>query len=92
MILFVRGSVIIGSSGSIQSNGSTGGSGHPTVAGNYPYSQSGAGSGGGAIHMFYKGDITNVAKITASGGAAGSNTANICSGSGGSGTVNIVKL
>lgn len=45
MILFVSGNIIIGPNGSIQSDGSAGGAGHPTVANKYPYSQGGGGSG-----------------------------------------------
>lgn len=78
MILFVRGNVIFGANGSIQSNGSRGGNSYG----------SGGGSGGGAIHLFHRGTINTPSKITATGGAAGSGTGTGTSG--GAGTVNIV--
>lgn len=88
MIIFVKGNVIV--NGSIQSNGSAGGNGHKTSSGNYPGSMGGSGSGGGAIHLFHRGTLTGMNKITATGGAAG--TGLYTGGKGGNGTVNIVQL
>jgi len=89
MILFVRGNIIIGSSGSIQSNGSAGGCGHQTIGGTYPFSQGGGGSGGGAIHLFHKGTINTTSKITTTGGLGGVYTGSVSGGNGGNGTVNL---
>lgn len=91
MILFVRGNIIFGANGSIQSNGSAGGNGHPTVGGAYPYSQGGAGSGGGAIHLFHRGSINTPSKITATGGPGGTG-GGVNGAWGGKGTVNIVSF
>jgi hypothetical protein len=89
LILFVRGNIIFGASGAIQSNGSNGGNGHSTVGGSYPYSQGGAGSGGGAIHLFHRGTINSPSKITATGGLGGVAGNGIAGAAGGAGTVNI---
>ena len=83
--LLVRGNIIISDTGSIQSNGSRGG----TVTNSGHGSASGGGSGGGAIHIFHKGEITNTDGITANGGAYGS--ASNLGTYGGKGTINIVK-
>lgn len=61
LILIVKGSIIFGPTGQIVSAGSKGGVGY----------ESGGGSGGGAIHVFYKGAISNPEKIVAPGGAPG---------------------
>ena len=105
MLLFVQGNIIFGESGSIQSNGSRGGDGY-YAAGRYS-AWPGAGSGGGAIHILHKGLISNVSKITATGGQPGFTPhpeinkigSGVLSGSrykiaqpGGNGTVNIVQL
>lgn len=81
LILVVKGNIILGPSGSIDANGIAGGSG--TWAG-------GGGSGGGAVHLFHKGTINDIAKILATGGNGGSGKA--AAGKGGNGTVNIVQL
>lgn len=79
LILFVRGNIIIGPNGSIQSSGSNGGAGNSTSG---KAGAHGGGSGGGAIHIFHKGTISGPNKITAPGGTV----------NGGAGTVNIVKI
>lgn len=71
MILFVSGNIIIGPNGSIQSNGSSGGNGHPTVSNVYPYSQGGGGSGGGSLHIVHAGMLSNISNITVTGGPGG---------------------
>ena len=81
LILVVKGNIILGPSGSIDANGVAGGAG--TWAG-------GGGSGGGAVHLFHKGTINDIAKILATGGNGGSGKA--AAGKGGNGTVNIVQL
>ena len=89
MILKVHGNVYI--TGSIQSNGTNGQNGHGTVAGAYPGSMSGCGSGGGAIHLFHKGSITGSELVTATGGSKGA-TGLYKGADGGDGTINIVKI
>lgn len=61
MILIVKGNIIFGSNGKIISAGTKGGNGYTP----------GGGSGGGAIHIFHKGIISNPEKITAPGGLGG---------------------
>jgi hypothetical protein len=87
LILFVHGTITIGTNGEISSHGSQGGYGYG----------GGGGSGAGAIHVFHKSTITNTTKIKALGGAGGVHRAEQgWSGadglSGGNGTVNIVSL
>lgn len=61
LILIVKGNIIFGPGGQIVSAGSKGGLGY----------ESGGGSGGGAIHVFHKGIVSNPEKVTAPGGAPG---------------------
>lgn len=88
LILIVYGDIIIGNNGSIQANGSKGGTGRC----------GGGGSGGGSIHIFYSGTINNTSKITANGGLGGtysgpeSGLAGHAGYAGGNGTVNLVHL
>lgn len=94
MILFVKGNILIGNNGSIQSHGSNGSKGWKNNSSCFV--RSGAGSGGGAIHIFHIGDIINSNKITATGGNYGdvwnTSTDNFKSGNGGNGTVNLMKI
>ena len=93
MILFVQGNIIIGSSGSIQSNGSKGGNGDLGVDGSRYGSGAGGGSGGGAIHIFHKKDISDISKIFATGGLHGNNAYwSRYATNGGNGTVNLVQI
>lgn len=91
LILIVEGQVNI--TGSITSCGSKGGQGSyyvQTTGGWY----SGAGSGGGAVHIFSK-NIASIdkTKINVSGGAAGNNINNgPASGAGGKGTIKLVQI
>lgn len=85
MILFVDGDILIGSAGTIESNGIAGGNGSGGT-----YKVGGGGSGGGAIHIFHKGMINDISKIVTNGGNGG--TGNIVGGKGGNGTVNIVQV
>ena len=94
MILFVQGNIILGETGSIQANGTDGGAGRSD--GGY-ISYPGAGSGGGAIHIFHNGLINDPSKIVAIGGnyGGGVNTDHglfRAAQPGGNGTVNIVQL
>lgn len=96
LILFVDGDITFGPSGYIQSHGSKGGSGHPTLGGFYPYSSPGAGSGAGAIHLFHRQNISDPSKVVAIGGEDGGINYGALKGEGtcpgGNGTVNIIKL
>jgi hypothetical protein len=65
IILVVKGNIILGTSGKISSDGVVGGAGH---------NAGGGGSGGGAIHIFHKGTINDLTKITATGGNGGGST------------------
>ena len=86
LILFVKGDIILGTGGQIVSKGVNGAAGMVGSNAAYThYGQAGAGSGGGAIHVFYKKGITgNTANIAAPGGTG--------SYAGGKGTVNLVQL
>lgn len=94
MILFVHGDIIIGAQGSIQAHGAKGGDGK-YVSGRYT-AWAGAGSGGGAIHIVHRGTITGSDKVTAIGGAGGTNSSSPTykkiAQPGGNGTVNIIKV
>lgn len=100
MILFVEGDIIFGVDGAIQSHGSNGGDGDPGVYAQYSVAVPGSGSGGGAIHLFYRKSMNAPSKVTATGGAAGlfhpspwaPNLTQLAVSNGGTGTVNIVKL
>jgi len=105
LIVFVKGNIIFGDSCLISSNGSKGGavtksysyrgSGHGATT--YVYSgQGGAGSGGGAIHIFYNGTINNIIEnteiIVAKGGAGGAGGSGGAGRAGGDGTIHVAKV
>ena len=85
IIIFVSGNLTI--NGSIKSHGSKGGTGN--------YSGGGGGSGGGAVYVFHQGSITGSNLITTTGGGGGSAT-NVgnsgAGGTGGKGTISIIKI
>jgi hypothetical protein len=91
MILIVRGNIVLGSSGKITSNGSRGGS----VTGPWGGAR-GAGSGGGAIHIFHKGTFTDQQKVQVTGGLGGANTTSVSptliGGAGGDGSKIITAM
>jgi hypothetical protein len=78
LILLVRGNLTIGSAGTIQSNGSMGGS---------VFAGSGGGSGGGYVLVLHAGALANSGLMQANGGAGGPVAASIPGGAGGNGTV-----
>ncbi|MDD5639189.1 MAG: hypothetical protein PHR47_00040, partial [Candidatus Pacebacteria bacterium] len=80
LIIYAK-TIIISSTGSIQSKGSAGGAG----------SYGGGGSGGGSINIFYQNTLTNSGSIVATGGAGGG-SGNYPGGAGGTGTVRSVKI
>lgn len=90
MILFVKGKVIIGDKGSIQSKGSNAGN----VTG-HADSRFGGGSGGGSINIFTPtGLVNNPSLISVAGGVSGTrpSTATLLGKSGGNGSITIGKL
>jgi len=66
IILVVRGNLIIGTNGIIESKGKNGGKGHSN------YGACGGGSGGGSINIFYGGTYTKTGQVLATGGSSGS--------------------
>lgn len=88
LILVVDGRVIV--NGSIQSNGCKGGNSY--AKGSVYLSRGGAGSGGGAIHLFHRKTIVGSDKIVALGGAGGTSNTGYNGAAGLRGTVNIVKI
>ena len=75
IVLMVSGDLEIGAAGSIQANGTSGGTPDP----------SGGGTGGGAVMVLYVGSLTNNGTIEASGGTASTRDG----GAGGTHTLNI---
>jgi hypothetical protein len=63
LIIYAK-SIVVSSTGSIQSNGSTGGR-------CYLYCTCGSGSGGGSVNVFYQNTYTNSGSVVAGGGAGG---------------------
>ncbi len=87
MILIVKGNIIFGPNGKIISAGSKGGYGY----------DAGGGSGGGAIHVFHKGTISNPEKVTAPGGVSGDRVptggyAGVFGRTGGNGSISFNKF
>ncbi|OQB08093.1 MAG: hypothetical protein BWY21_01455 [Parcubacteria group bacterium ADurb.Bin216] len=79
LIIYAK-SIVVGSTGTIQSNGSNGGgSGDRYVGG---------GSGGGSVNIFYQNDFVNNGTVTASGGLGGSSQSVYA---GGAGTVRMIN-
>ena len=85
IMLFVKGNVTIGSTGSILAQGSTI---------NNPATEGGGGgaSGGGAVVLLYAGNYANSGTISASGGLAGTTSVGTPGGSGGSGSVIVSQI
>lgn len=83
LCLIVYGSIIIGSTGIISSNGSPGGS----AAGG-----PGGGSGGGNITLLYTNNYINNGTIQSNGGLGGLNYFGRRAGSGGAGSIRIGKI
>ena len=82
IMLVVKGSLTIGSTGIISANGIDGGTG--TAGG-------GGGSGGGRVIILYTRSFTNNGSITVSGGAGGG-SAPVNGGSGGAGSITIREV
>ena len=82
IMLVVKGSLTIGSTGIISANGVAGGTG--TAGG-------GGGSGGGRVIILYTKSFTNNGSITVNGGAGGG-TAPTAGGSGGAGSITIREV
>ena len=88
LALFVSGTLTIGSTGIISSNGSAGGA--STVSGE---ADTGGGSGGGTILIAYAGSYVNSGTVQAAGGAGGTDAASFRLGSrGGAGSVQVFQI
>mgnify|MGYP000889103228 CR=1 FL=1 len=85
MILFVKGNIVFGTEGKIESKGTPGGRGS---------SASGGSSGGGTICIFHKGIVGNPEKISVAGGEKTASGAgyNADGGSGGVGTLRLISM
>ncbi len=83
IILIVKGTLTIGSSGIISCDGSAGGDG--TAGG-------GGGSGGGRVIILYNKQFLNSGTITANGGSGGGTAPSFNGGSGGAGNITIREL
>lgn len=92
VILIVKGSVTIGSTGRIESNGGNGGS---AQTGSYDYA-TGGGAGGGIVGIIYGGTLVNNGTTVALGGNANdgnSGAHRTCyGGNGGNGSVNFLQV
>lgn len=87
LIIMVKGNIIIGPNGIIESNGSAGGY---ALNGTNRRGAGGGGSGGGSINVLYNGSFTNNGTIQANGGMGGDGTVN--GGNGGAGTVRVEQV
>ena len=98
IILIVEGNIL--GNGSIIAQGSKGGNAYNNKANVIIFGAGGAGSGGGAIHIFHKGSIASTIKYDIAGGDKGLSTTwkngttstEYLSHAGGTGTLNIVKI
>jgi len=68
LMLMVKGNITLGASGTIESDGTHGGSG----AGNTSGGNGGGGTGGGVVMVLHGGTLTNNGAITVAGGVGGS--------------------
>jgi len=71
IILIVKGNIIFGTNGKIESKGSKGGNSKPGVYNRAYVGGGGGGSGGGAIHLFHRKPFSDLTKFDISGGLGG---------------------
>lgn len=92
LILVVRGSLIIGSTGIISSNGSPGGGAFGGNGTNFGLHASGGGSGGGTITLLYSKKFINSGSVTVNGGLGGTSSGALYNGIGGNGGVGSIRI